>query len=74
MLIMEPWDRTFLQVVEISSHDYQPSEEDIIFAEGISDGLGFVEAEFSLNENENRSWSMSLPTEDHEDQLCLETR
>jgi hypothetical protein len=38
----------FIQVLEILSNNYCPSGSDILYAEGISHGLGLAEVEFSL--------------------------
>jgi hypothetical protein len=55
----------------MSSPDYQLSENDILYAEGTRDGLGFVEVEFSL---EGRSFLSSRPLDDEEHSLVEKTR
>jgi hypothetical protein len=57
-----------LQVVDISSNDYEPTDCDILYSEGVTQGSGLAELEFSLDErspvseayNENYDQASSL--------------
>ncbi|CAH9061075.1 unnamed protein product [Cuscuta epithymum] len=56
------------QVIKISSNDYEPSEEDILYAEGVTPNNGLAFIEFSFDDHSAKS---NVYDEDTECQLPL---